>query len=145
MLDVAPLTDRRRRLAPALLIVSAVVLLAVTIPSAPNLVDLHVYILGGAALEHPNTLYSLVYSGQSPMAGQSPTEPLPFIYPPFAAMLFYPLNFLPFAVAGLLWQLGILAATYGIVRMAQLLVGNGAPQEAMLWTAGVIWLEPVLV
>lgn len=145
LLDVAPPTDRRQRLAPALLIVSALVLLAVTIPSPPNLVDLHVYVLGGAALEHPNTLYSLVYSGQSPMAGQSPTEPLPFIYPPFAAMLFYPLNFLPFAVAGLLWQLGILAATYGIVRMTQLLVGNGGRQEAMLWTAGVIWLEPVRV
>lgn len=131
--------------APALLFVSAAVLLAVTIPSPPNLVDLHVYILGGAALDRPGTLYTLVYSGQSPLAGNTPTEPLPFIYPPFAAMLFYPLKFLPFAVAGMLWQLGILAATYAIVRITQLLIGSGSHREAMLWTAGVIWLEPVRV
>jgi alpha-1,2-mannosyltransferase len=138
-------TDRRRLLAPLLLFVSAAVLLGVTIPSPPNLVDFHVYVLGGAALDRPETLYSFVYSDQSPMVGQSPTEPLPFIYPPFAAMMFYPLNFLPFGVAGLLWQLGILAATYGIVRITQLLVGGGSHREAMLWTAGLIWLEPVRI
>lgn len=132
-------------MAPLVLAISAVVLLAVTIPSPINLIDLHVYVLGGAALDHPDTLYSFVYSGQSPVVGQTPTEPLPFIYPPFAAMMFYPLTFLPFGVAGLLWQLGILAAVYGIVRITQLLMGGGAHREAMLWTAGVIWLEPVRV
>lgn len=136
---------RRPLMAPLVLAISAVVLLAVTIPSPINLIDLHVYVLGGAALDHPDTLYSFVYSGQSPVVGQTPTEPLPFIYPPFAAMMFYPLTFLPFGVAGLLWQLGILAAVYGIVRITQLLMGGGAHREAMLWTAGVIWLEPVRV
>lgn len=145
MTDTGVRADRRRFLAPLLLGVSAAILLAVTIPSPPNLIDLHVYVLGGAALEHPDTLYSFVYSDQSPIKGRSPTEPLPFIYPPFAAMMFYPLTFLPFVVAGLLWQLGILAAVYGIVRITQLLMGRGTHREAMFWTAGVIWLEPVRV
>ncbi|MEU0496835.1 mannosyltransferase [Mycobacterium sp. NPDC006124] len=145
MTDTALRIYRRPLTAPLVLVVSATVLLAVTVLTPNNLVDLHVYVLGGAALEHPHTLYTFVYSGQSPMVGQVPSEPLPFIYPPFAAMMFYPLSVLPFVVAGLLWQLAILAAVYGIVRITQLLMGNGTHREAMLWTAGVIWLEPIRV
>lgn len=131
--------------APLTLVVSAVILLAATAQSPINLIDLHVYVLGGAALDQPDTLYSFVYSGQSPMVGLTPTEPLPFIYPPFAAMVFYPLSVLPFWVAGLVWQLGIVGAVYGIVRITQLMIGAGTHRQAMLWTAGAIWLEPVRV
>ncbi|MCX8561849.1 mannosyltransferase [Mycolicibacterium mucogenicum] len=145
MPNVKTQIDRHRWLAPVLLFLSAAALLAVSIPSPPNVVDLHVYVMGGAALEQPNTLYTFTYAGQSPMQGQTPTEPLPFIYPPFAAMLFYPLSLLPFAMTGILWQLAILAAVYGIVRISQLLIGSGNHREAMLWTAGLIWLEPVRV
>jgi alpha-1,2-mannosyltransferase len=132
-------TDRRRLLAPLLLVASAAVLLGVSIPSPPHLIDFHVYVLGGSALDRPETLYSFAY------ADQSPDAPLPFVYPPFAAMVFRPLTLLPFEVAGLLWQLGILVAMYGIVRISQHLVGGGSQRAAMLWTAGLIWLEPVRI
>lgn len=145
MPDLKTRFDRHRWLAPMLLFLSAAALLTVSIPSPPNVVDLHVYVMGGAALEQPNTLYTFTYSGQSPMQGQTPTEPLPFIYPPFAAMLFYPLSLLPFGMTGILWQLAILAAVYGIVRISQLLIRSGDHRAAMLWTAGLIWLEPVRV
>ncbi len=131
--------DPRGLLAPLLLFGSAAVLLGMSITSAPHLIDFHVYVLGGSALDRPETLYSFAY------ADQSPDQPLPFTYPPFAAMVFYPLHFLPFDVAGLLWQLAILVAMYGIVRISQRLVGGGSQRAAMLWTAGLIWLEPVRI
>lgn len=34
----------------------------------------------------------------------------PFTYPPFAALLFWPLAHLPFVLAGILWTVGTLAA-----------------------------------
>lgn len=131
--------DHRRLLAPLLLAASAAALLGVTIPSPPNLVDFRVYMLGGSALSHPETLYSFAYSDQSP------DQPLPFVYPPFAAMVFRPLTVLPVELAGLLWQVAMLAAVYGIVRLSQRLVGGGTHRSALLWTAGAIWLEPVRV
>jgi alpha-1,2-mannosyltransferase len=131
--------DRRRLLAPALLLISAAALAGMIIPRPPDLVDLHVYMLGGAALDQPETLYSLVYSAQSP------NQPLPFVYPPFAALVFWPLTWLPFHLAGLLWQLAMLAAVYATVRISQRLIGRGSQRSAMLWTAGVIWLEPVRI
>ncbi|CAM3342892.1 mannosyltransferase [Mycobacterium frederiksbergense] len=130
---------RGRLLAPLVLFVSCAALLAVTIPSANNLIDFHVYVLGGAALDMPETLYTFAYTGQSP------DSPLPFVYPPFAAMVFYPLHLLPFWIAGFLWQVAILAAAYGVVRVSQLLVGSDSRRSAALWTAGIIWLEPVRV
>lgn len=138
MVTLRTLSDRRL-LAPALLLVSTVTLLAVTIPSRPDLVDFHVYVLGGAALDRPDTLYAFAYSDQSP------TQPLPFVYPPFAAIMFYPLHFLPFAAVGLAWQVAIVAAVYAIVRISQRMVGSGSAREAMVWTAGLIWLEPARV
>ena len=55
-------------------------------PHGANFVDLHVYLGGAAAIDHPGTLYSYVY------ADQTPDFPLPFTYPPFAAVVFYPLH-----------------------------------------------------
>ncbi len=108
-------------------------------PNGANFVDLHVYLGGAAALDHPGTLYSYVY------ADQTPDFPLPFTYPPFAALVFYPLTKLPFAVVALIWQLGIIAALYGVVRVSQRLIGTaaGGHATAMLWTAVAIWIEPL--
>ena len=68
------------------------------VPNGANFVDLHVYIGGAAALDHPGSLYSYVY------ADQTPDFPLPFTYPPFAALVFYPLTKLPFGVVAFAWQ-----------------------------------------
>lgn len=72
--------------------------------------------------------------------------PLPFTYPPFAAVVFYPLHLLPFGLLALLWQLATMAALYGAVRISQRLLGVPAGRghrAAMLWTAIAIWLEPL--
>jgi len=131
--------------APALLILSIATRLAWTylVPNGANFVDLHVYLGGAAALDQPGTLYDYVYSEQTP------DFPLPFTYPPFAAVLFYPLHLVPFGVVALAWQLGIVAALYGVVRISQRLLPGQNPSAgagrrvAMLWTAVGIWIEPL--
>ena len=144
-------TGRARHLAPVLLALSVAARLAWTylVPNGANFVDLHVYLGGAAALEAPGTLYSYVY------ADQTPDFPLPFTYPPFAALVFYPLTKLPFGVVAFAWQVGIIAALYGVVRLSQRLIGppptmlseargrSGDRRRAMLWTALGIWTEPL--
>ncbi len=126
-----------------LLIASVAARLALTYlsPNGANFVDLHVYLGGAAALDHPGTLYSYVY------AEKTPDFPLPFTYPPFAAVVFYPLHLLPFGLVAFLWQIATMAALYGSVRISQRLMGvalapNGR-RLAMLWTAITIWIEPL--
>ncbi|MEE6175812.1 mannosyltransferase [Mycobacterium sp. 050134] len=142
----APAAPRTRRLAdalkaaaPLLLLVSIAARLAWTYlaPHGANFVDLHVYLGGAAAIDHPGTLYSYVY------AEQTPDFPLPFTYPPFAAVVFYPLHLLPFGVVAFLWQIATIAALYGAVRVSQRLLGVGGHRVAMLWTAITIWIEPL--
>ncbi|MCG7596952.1 mannosyltransferase [Mycobacterium sp. PSTR-4-N] len=133
--------------APALLILSIGARLAWTylLPNGANFVDLHVYVGGAAALDRPGTLYDYVY------ADQTPDFPLPFTYPPFAAVVFYPLHLLPFGIVAFLWTIGIMAALYGVVRISQGLLTDseidtetaGDRRVAMLWTAVGIWTEPL--
>jgi alpha-1,2-mannosyltransferase len=133
-------TTRLIHLAPLLLAASIAARLAWTylVPNGANFVDLHVYIGGAAALNQPGALYDYVY------ADQTPDFPLPFTYPPFAAMVFYPLHLLPFALVAFAWQVGIIGALYGVVRVSQRLLGiEGGHRSAMLWTAVSIWIEPL--
>ncbi|BBY46196.1 polyprenol-phosphate-mannose-dependent alpha-(1-2)-phosphatidylinositol pentamannoside mannosyltransferase [Mycolicibacterium celeriflavum] len=122
-----------------LLVLSIAARLAWTylVPNGANFVDLHVYVGGAGALDHPGALYDYVY------ADQTPDFPLPFTYPPFAAVVFYPLHLLPFGLVAFLWQLGIIAALYGVVRISQRLLGADDRPVAMLWTAVGIWIEPM--
>lgn len=123
-----------------LLILSIAARLAWTylVPNGANFVDLHVYVGGAAELDGPGTLYDYVYGDQTP------DFPLPFTYPPFAAVVFFPLHLLPFGVVAFLWQLGTIAALYGVVRMSQRLLAPSPDRRvAMLWTAVGIWTEPL--
>jgi alpha-1,2-mannosyltransferase len=136
------LANRLQAAAPLLLIVSVAARLAWTYlaPNGANFVDLHVYLGGAAALDHPGTLYSYVY------ADQTPDFPLPFTYPPFAAVAFYPLHLLPFGLVAFLWQVATMAALYGAIRLTQRLMGvpaGAGHRLAMLWTAITIWIEPL--
>jgi alpha-1,2-mannosyltransferase len=129
-------------LAPLLLAASIAARLAWTylVPNGANFVDLHVYVGGAAALDRPGTLYDYVY------ADQTPDFPLPFTYPPFAAVVFYPLHLLPFPLTAFAWQLSTIAALYGVVRVSQRLLGTPSAaggRLAMLWTAVAIWTEPL--
>ncbi|MGI9125331.1 MAG: mannosyltransferase, partial [Mycobacterium sp.] len=129
----------RTRTAALVLLLSVAARLAWTllVPNGANFVDLHVYLGGAAALDHPGTLYSYVY------ADQTPDFPLPFTYPPFAALVFYPLSKLPFGLVALCWQLGTIAALYGVVRVSQRLIGAGDRAAGFGWTAIGIWTEPL--
>jgi alpha-1,2-mannosyltransferase len=127
---------------PLLLVVSVLARLAWTYlaRNGANFVDLHVYVGGAAMLDHSGSLYRYVY------ADQTPDFPLPFTYPPFAAVVFYPLHFLPFGLVAFCWTVGTMAALYGVVRLSQRLLGVGAGEGrrlAMLWTGVAIWLEPL--
>jgi alpha-1,2-mannosyltransferase len=127
--------------APVLLVLSIAARLAWTylVPNGANFVDLHVYVGGAGALDHRGTLYDYVY------ADQTPDFPLPFTYPPFAAVVFYPLHLIPFGILSFAWQLGTIAALYGVVRVSQRLLPGppGDRRIALLWTAVGIWLEPL--
>ncbi|EUA57922.1 hypothetical protein I550_1054 [Mycobacterium intracellulare 1956] len=115
--------------APILLIASVAARLAWTYlaPNGANFVDLHVYLGGAAAIDHPGTLYSYVY------ADQTPDFPLPFTYPPFAAVVFYPLHLLPFGLVAFLWQIATMAALYGAIRISQRLTAAPAGPAAADW------------
>ncbi len=131
---------RWERLAPWVLLISAAIRIAATYFHPLVFMDLHVYVLGGAALDRPGSLYDFIYTAQA--SGQ----PLPFTYPPFAAIVFYPLHWLPFGLVGLCWQLATVAAAYGLVRISQRLLGvpaGAGRRVAMLWTAVAMWLEPL--
>ena len=133
--------------APLLLALSIGARLAYTylVPNAANFVDLHVYVGGAATLGTSHALYHYAYTGPT-------RSPLPFTYPPFAALVFYPLHLLPIGLVAFVWQLVTIAALYGVVRISQRLLSGqarsgaepGGHRVAMLWTAVGIWLEPVL-
>ncbi|WP_433682923.1 mannosyltransferase [Nocardia sp. CA-119907] len=108
-----------------------------------NLVDLHVYVDGSADLL-TDRLYDFTY------AEKTPDFPLPFTYPPFAALVFFPLHYLPFTVIAVLWLLAIVAALFVVVWIAfELILGKDRMREpkwrtaAVWWTAIGIWMEPV--
>ncbi|ORA13890.1 mannosyltransferase [Mycobacterium arosiense] len=148
--SAAPAAPNTQRLAsllqavsPMLFIASIAARLAWTYlaPNGANFVDLHVYLGGSAAIDHPGSLYSYVY------ADQTPDFPLPFTYPPFAAVVFYPLHLLPFGLVAFLWQIATMAALYGAIRLSQRLIGPAANvtdrRVALLWTAVAVWIEPL--
>ncbi|MCW4355081.1 mannosyltransferase [Hoyosella sp. YIM 151337] len=145
MSETKTLWPRVLRWAPLLLTVAVLARLAWTllVPNATNFLDLHVYVDGAAQLRDGD-LYSFRYSENTP------EFPLPFTYPPFAALVFYPLSLLSFAVLAIVWQLGIAGALYAVVRLCQrMIIGRGPAadwarvREAMLWTAAGLWTEPV--
>lgn len=125
---------------PLLLALSTAARLAATYLTATGatFVDLHVYVQSGAAL-NDGGLYSFVYRSGVGV----PRVALPFTYPPFAAILFYPLHMLPFDLVALCWQLGIVAALYGCIAIAMRMLRRSDSGLAMAWTAVAMWLEPL--
>lgn len=137
--------NRHLRLAVAALALSVLarLLWVLLSPNGMNFVDLHVYVDGSADLLTDH-LYDFTYSKVTP------DFPLPFTYPPFAAVVFFPLHFLPFPVVAVGWLLLTVAALYWVVRIAfELLLGEQAAREsrwrtaAVAWTAVGVWMEPV--
>ncbi len=136
--------SRITRFAPYLLAASVLgrLLWGLLSANGMNLVDLHVYVDGSAALLRDN-LYDFTY------AAETPNFPLPFTYPPFAALVFFPLHYLPFGVVGVAWQLLTIAALFAVVwisfdlLLGDKLTGSQRNSLAMAWTAVGMWTEPV--
>ena len=106
------------------------------------MVDLDVYVQGAGHLRD-GTLYDFV------------TLPLklPFTYPPFSALLFVPLGWLPWTLTRILWQAASIAAI-GLIIDATLRLSGRAGRDAprplefrrgivVVGTGSAIWLEPV--
>jgi alpha-1,2-mannosyltransferase len=128
----------------ALLAVTGVLhVLATLAGSDPFLmVDLAVYVDGARHLTD-GTLYDFF------------SEPLhlPFTYPPFSAMIFLPLTWLPWTLLRILWQVASFGAI-GLMAYATLrLIGRAGPKAphplehvrgiVVTITALGLWLEPV--
>ncbi|GGM69286.1 polyprenol-phosphate-mannose-dependent alpha-(1-2)-phosphatidylinositol pentamannoside mannosyltransferase [Longimycelium tulufanense] len=109
-----------------------------------NMLDLRVYhdappwLLTGR-------LYDFTYSEFTP------DFPLPFTYPPFAAIALLPLSALPWTLARVLWYVGLLACLWYLVRGSLRLVAGdrwdsdpgGWERRAMVLAAVVLWAEPI--
>ena len=108
-------------------------------------IDLYVY----WALA-PHVLSGDLYDVTSP--NSPPDFPLPFTYPPFGALVFLPMTWLPWVAAQ--WTLRVLSGLclYWMVRVAlRLVAGEGWTADAalwrrraLLWTAVLLWMQPVV-
>jgi alpha-1,2-mannosyltransferase len=100
-----PYVDNRLRLWAAL--IATVTAYAFLLrPADRRLTDLGVYLGAVTDLRHGDGLYDFIRDGA------------PFTYPPFAALVFLPLTFLPTLAVQIAWTLGTVAAVYAIARQA---------------------------
>ena len=141
---------RSGRLAAAVLAASLVAHFALQlVPKTTTMIDLRVYRHAPPGLFN-GTLYDFR------LGEFSEQFPLPFTYPPFAALVFLPLSWLPWWLVRLGWQLLSIGCLYWIARCSVRLVlpagtaaGTAAGtvavarRYAMLWTAAAMWFEPV--
>ncbi len=107
-----------------------------------RMVDLDVYVQGAEHLTD-GALYDFV------------TQPLelPFTYPPFSALIFVPLGWLPWTLTRILWQIASIASIAVIIELTLRLsgrAGRNAPRPldfrsgiVLVGTGVAIWLEPV--
>lgn len=126
------------RFARAVLTVSLLAHFALQlVPKTTTLIDLRVY-----RHASPGLLTGELYRFR--LGEFSDQFPLPFTYPPFAALVFLPLAYLPWLVVRFGWHLVSIACLYWIVRCSLRLTTGGVDRRhALLWTALVLWIEPV--
>jgi alpha-1,2-mannosyltransferase len=136
--------NRILRFAPLVLCLSlAVYAWTLGNPANWGMIDLKVY----WSLA-PNVLTDQLYDINMPFTADFP---LPFTYPPFAAMVFLPVSALPWIAARILWQALSVFCLWWLVRTALKLLAGRAEQpfdvtwqrRALLWTALALWCEPV--
>jgi alpha-1,2-mannosyltransferase len=147
--NVRAVEARILTVAPWLLGISVLIHFALVATQAKmTMIDLLVYRDGSPFLLH-GTLYDWTLSQFSQEFA------LPFTYPPFAAVVFIPLSYLPWVLVRWLWQLISVACLWWLVRLSLRVIGRdtagpnaGTPDDvwrrrAMLWTGLAIWMEPV--
>jgi alpha-1,2-mannosyltransferase len=149
--NVRAIEARVLRVAPWLLGVSVLIHFALVLTQTKmTMVDLMVYRDGS-----PSLLDGTLYSWH--LAEYSEQFALPFTYPPFAALVFVPLSWLPWVLVRWLWQIVSVACLWWLVRLSLKLIARdraGQPgldpvtedvwqRRAMMCTALAIWTEPV--
>lgn len=106
-------------------------------------VDVEVYRRAGVSILTGADLYAVL---------TDPPQLLSFTYPPFAAILAVPLGMVPLEVAGWLWTVAQVVATFGIVWLAAYrLLPWDSSERAHVWqplivaalTVPMLWLHPV--
>lgn len=139
-----PRAGRRRIVAVGALAGSALVLSVVMFAIAPELYsgDLRVYVEGARLLTEPG-----LYTSSFPIGDG--TVQVPFIYPPFSAILFFPLHFLPFPVLAVGWSIATALALWGAVWISvKIVAGHRLTSQtvlstSMVWTSIALWTAPV--
>ncbi|MET1071182.1 MAG: glycosyltransferase 87 family protein [Umezawaea sp.] len=106
-------------------------------------VDLKVYLAAGQTVRDGQSLYDLVV--QSPLYG-----PMPYMYPPLTAILFFvPLSFLPIGAASLVWNAISLMALGAVVWITLGIAGIRDSRAKVALTVVLLvltaWLLPVRV
>ncbi|MGW0040057.1 glycosyltransferase 87 family protein [Gordonia sp. NPDC003376] len=103
-------------------------------------VDLQIYRYGGQFLFHGQPLYD----GPMPQANDSL---LPFTYPPFAALSFVPMSWLPVRLVSVIFLVLGCALTWWLIRILLRRVGCGdlAIGWSMILTGVALQLEPIRI
>jgi alpha-1,2-mannosyltransferase len=110
-----------------------------------TMIDLMVYRDGS-----PSLLHGGLYDWR--LTEFSQQFALPFTYPPFAAVVFIPLSWLPWVLTRFLWQVLSVVCLWWLVRLSLRLIAKDRPglvaedtwrRRAMLCTALALWIEPV--
>lgn len=87
-------------------------------------VDLKVYLASGEAIRDGTSLYDVAI--QNPMYG-----PMPYLYPPLTAILFFvPLSLLPIGAASLVWNTASLIALGAVAWLSLGIAGVRTPVRA---------------
>ncbi|MGB8407843.1 MAG: glycosyltransferase 87 family protein [Mycobacterium sp.] len=132
---------RRKSLAPYILALSITISAIGNTLMGPHFCDLHTLVIQSARLTTGH-LYDINRGSGDVIAASNLVGT--FMYPPFAAMVLYPLHFLPMCIVESMWFAATVAAWYGCIRVTQKLIGKGDQRSAMLWTAASLWFEPVV-
>ncbi|MCZ1008926.1 glycosyltransferase 87 family protein [Streptomyces lydicus] len=121
-------------------------LLLVWIPAClrVGMVDLRVYRTAA-----PHLLSGDLYAFRLELPGPD-LFPLPFTYPPFAALLFLPLSWPPWPLVSAAWTaasvLALCVLVHCCLRMADPAAKPGRHRRrVLLWSAALLWTEPVAV
>ncbi|MFE3886504.1 glycosyltransferase 87 family protein [Streptomyces lydicus] len=135
-----------RRPGAVLLLAATAMLLLVWIPAClrVGMVDLRVYRTAA-----PHLLSGDLYAFRLELPGPD-LFPLPFTYPPFAALLFLPLSWPPWPLVSAAWTaasvLALCVLVHCCLRMADPAAEPGRHRRrVLLWSAALLWTEPVAV
>jgi alpha-1,2-mannosyltransferase len=101
-----------------------------------DLIDLAVYRAAGKAVLHDRSVFG-------PYVAHQLRIPLPFIYPPVAAVFAIPFTLMPAGVANALWTLISLALLFGVVKLCFEPVTRGSVLAITLAFGVALALTPV--